>query len=367
MRLLCVPAAPILPFSRWTVGVNFGLVFTVYWSSLHWMPCPSEEKAVNHDNSQKEAGPAARACASLKARLFGLASLLFMVWIIVSMPTIAYYEFQRKADCIRAEGWFRGWTWCSTDDGRGPATGSIVRGLLWPVRLVLPHRLDDSTHKAKSSTLTLEQREVIERRCAEMVAAQKRRAPDVPGVSYELCIKSQGLAALKGEPSFLTMTPDDFAYQQLNRELTAQEKESTIDIYTKQITICSQIISKAMLLQPHIEEQRLSGSVLTAEEVAAIIIHSNTALLRSIEKANMFHEVALLGHFHERGIYGITFDYFLTAHDDCIDLSAAGSGQSRNKDKRMQPITTLRNEHRATLMELFIATQELRDSVHVDE
>jgi hypothetical protein len=67
-----------------------------------------------------------------------LGQIIFSVWIFGAVVYAVSSEFERRADCIKYEGWIKGTFFCNTgsysriQQGNG-FTYNMVKGLAWPV------------------------------------------------------------------------------------------------------------------------------------------------------------------------------------------------------------------------------------------
>lgn len=303
----------------------------------------------------------------MKRYLSAAGSIALFLWLAGGVCAGFYYNYEQKRACIQSEGWLKGWLWCSTEI-QSTFTNNFLRGLLWPFKLAMSRsgEAQASGHEPVDSQrrqLTSDQRKLIQHRCVESSEAHKRRSPDVPGISPELCMALQEKAALDGEPSYLTMTPDDFAYHNLHRELTPQEATSMLTDSNALMKMCMQVSFKAMVVQPLVKNELQPNVSLTSQEMAAQILKMKP----EIAGTNYLHFAVLSGHMQQAGLYGTSLDYFLNLYDSCTSLSGALKASMRDKDARSQPVTELNNKYRATLAEQFTATQGLRDKVYKDE
>lgn len=65
---------------------------------------------------------------------------LLTIWLVGAVVMEIYYDIERKSTCIRQEGFWKGWLWCSTD----PKTSFefsfqrayfFLKGLAWPIKI----------------------------------------------------------------------------------------------------------------------------------------------------------------------------------------------------------------------------------------
>lgn len=68
--------------------------------------------------------------------------ILLAIWLGGAIGMSIYYDIERKSTCIRQEGFWKGWLWCSTD----PKTSFelsfqrmyfLLKGLAWPITIFL--------------------------------------------------------------------------------------------------------------------------------------------------------------------------------------------------------------------------------------
>lgn len=64
---------------------------------------------------------------------------VFSIWVLGAGITFVLTEYQRKVDCVRSEGLFKGMLWCKTDAITDTElTWTLLKTLGWPLRFVLP-------------------------------------------------------------------------------------------------------------------------------------------------------------------------------------------------------------------------------------
>ncbi len=68
----------------------------------------------------------------LRTKISVLAFLAFFAWIGGAFFAGLYFNFDQKRQCIKDEGWVKGYLWCSTET-RTSFVGNMLQGLLWPV------------------------------------------------------------------------------------------------------------------------------------------------------------------------------------------------------------------------------------------
>lgn len=64
--------------------------------------------------------------------------VLLAIWLGGAMGMSIYYDIERKSTCIRQEGFWKGWLWCSTDPKTSfelsfQRTYYLLKGFAWPI------------------------------------------------------------------------------------------------------------------------------------------------------------------------------------------------------------------------------------------
>lgn len=298
-----------------------------------------------------------------------IGGLLFAVWIFGAFVAGMYYNYAQKKQCIQDEGWLKGWLWCSIETNYSFGA-NMLRGAIWPIELFFTASNETKPSNGGSSAkptvdqpqkLTITQRATITERCAEVAATNKRRYPDIPGPSAELCVMSHSRAALDGRPSFLTMTPSDYEHYVNSRDLTPEEAETMLKSYDGFVKTCSRVAIKTMMVQPLIKKK--SKEAIDPKDMAVLVADWEP----KIPDTNLIHHAALASHFRDYGLYGTTLAYFLDEFDRCVSLSTAVFGLLREMDARSEQVMQTTNKYRAEVADMFQTSQGLRDQVYGKE
>ena len=71
-----------------------------------------------------------------------IAKGLLIVWLLGAVGMTFYYAHERRSACIRDEGFWKGWLWCSSDPKSTFAISiqhavDLVNGLAWPIKIFM--------------------------------------------------------------------------------------------------------------------------------------------------------------------------------------------------------------------------------------